>query len=182
MLKKLLCVTAIIALSYTLSGCAVYNAAVDERNIGEQYSDTVITATVIKKLVRSDEVNALDISVNTYNRKVYVIGEVDSLAQRNVVTSIARNVEGVASVVPYLLLKNDQDFCGTTDNLAMSAQLNKDLIADKDIWSTNISIDVVQCNIILTGIVTSNKEKQKILEHARAVPKVRSVTSYIQVQ
>lgn len=182
MLKKLLCVTVVLTLCYTLSGCAVYNAAVDERNISEQYSDTVISATILKKMVKSKEMSALDVSVNSYNGKVYLVGEVDSLIQRNLVISTARNTKGVRSVVPYLLLKNEQDFCGTTDNLTMNAQLNKTLIGDKEIWSTNVSIDVVQCNIVLTGIVGTSKEKQKIIQHARAIPKVRSVTSYIQVQ
>ncbi|OBQ55669.1 BON domain-containing protein [Halodesulfovibrio spirochaetisodalis] len=182
MLKKLLCVAVVVVSCYALSGCAIYNAAVDERNIGEQYSDTVITATVLKKIVNSKDLSPLDIAVNTYNKKVYLIGEVDSLAQRNTAIKLAQNTEGVQSVVPYLLLKNEQDFCGTTDNLSMQTSLSKDLIGDKDIWSTNVSVDVVQCNIVLTGIVGSNAEKQQILEHARAVPKVRSVTSYIQVQ
>ncbi|MEZ0574468.1 BON domain-containing protein [Halodesulfovibrio aestuarii] len=182
MLKKLLCVTVVLTLCYTLSGCAVYNAAVDERNISEQYSDTVITTTILKKIVKSKTISALDVSVNTFNGKVYLVGEVDSLAQRNTAISTARNTKGVQEVVPYLLLKNEQDFCGTTDNLTMNAQLKKALIGDKEIWSTNVSTDVVQCNIILTGIVGTTKEKQKIIQHARAVPKVRSVTSYIQVQ
>ncbi|SIN76993.1 BON domain-containing protein [Halodesulfovibrio marinisediminis] len=182
MLKKLFCVTVVLTLCYTLSGCAVYNTAVDERNISEQYSDTVITATVLNKLIKEKTSNALDVSVKTYNKKVYLIGEVDSLSQRSRAISTARNTKGVQSVVPYLLLKNEKDFCGTTDNVTMSAQLNKALIADKEIWSTNVSVDVVQCNIVLTGIVGTNKEKQKITQHARAVPKVRSVTSYIQVQ
>lgn len=182
MLKKLFCITVILSLCYALSGCAVYNATVDERNISEQYSDTVITTTILSKMVERKGINSLDVSVNTYNGKAYLIGEVDSLAQRNLVISTAREVKGVQSVVPYLLLKNQQDFCGTTDNMSMSAGLTKTLIGDKEIWSTNVSVDVVQCNIVLTGIVATNNEKQKIIQHANAVPKVRSVTSYIQVQ
>jgi len=182
MLKKLLCITAILTLCYTLSGCAVYNAAVDERNVSEQYSDTVITASVINKLVKSDHVTSLDISVKTYNRKVYLIGEVDSLTERSIAISLARSVKGVQSVIPYLLLKNKKDFCGTTDNLSMTTKLKTNLVGDKEIWSTNISIDAVQCNIVLTGIVGSAKERQKIIQHAKQIPNVRSVTSYIQVQ
>ena len=182
MIKKLLCLAAAVAVVYSLSGCAVYNAAVDERNIGEQYDDTVITAKVLEKMIGGKQVSPLDISVKTYNGKVYLIGEVESLSQRRAAISTARNVPGVRDVVAYLLLENENDFCGTADNLTMEAKLNKNLIGDKDIWSTNISIDVVQCNIVLTGIVGSAKERQEVLAHARNIPKARSVTSYIQVQ
>lgn len=181
-MKRLLCLAMVVALCYALSGCAVYNAAVDERNIKEQYSDTVITASILKGFLESKKINPLDITIKSYNGKVYLVGEVDSFAQRSFAIATAENTKGVSSVVPYLLLKNETDFCGTTDNITMDAQLNKDLIADKDVWSTNITVDVVQCNIVLTGIVGSAKERQKIVAHARSVPKVRSVTSYIQVQ
>lgn len=182
MLKKLFCITAIITICYTLSGCAIYNATVDERNISEQYSDTVISASILNKLVKSDHVSSMGISVKTYNGKVYLIGEVDSLTERSIAISLARNVKGVRSVIPYLLLKNKKDFCGTTDNVSMSTKLKTNLVGDKEVWSTNISIDVVQCNIVLTGIVGSTREKQKIIQHAKRIPEARSVTSYIQVQ
>ncbi|MCG8531986.1 MAG: BON domain-containing protein [Desulfovibrionales bacterium] len=181
-MKKVLCLMVVVFFCYSLSGCAVYNAAVDERNIKEQYSDTVITASVLKKLLETKNVNPLDISVKSYNGKVYLVGEVESLAQRSLAITTAKKVSGVTSVVPYLLLKTDADFCGTTDNITMDAQLNKELITDNAVWSTNVSVDVVQCNIVLTGIVGSSSERQKIISYARSVPKVRSVTSYIHVQ
>lgn len=182
MIKKILCLLAVLVALYSLTGCALYNAAVDERNISEQYDDTVISASILKDMVNSDQVSPLDIAVRTYNGKVYLVGEIDSLAQKGQAISIARKTEGVREVTTYLLLKNDNDLCGTTDNLTMDAKLKKDLIGDKEIWSTNVTIDAVQCSIVLTGIVRSFTERDKIIAYARNIPKVRSVKSYIQVQ
>ena len=182
MIKKLLCLLAVVAVCYSLTGCAIYNAAVDERNISEQFDDASISASIVKDIASSDNVSPLGVAVRTYNGRVHLVGEVDSLSERSQAIAIARKTEGVRDVIPYLLLENDNDLCGTADNLTMEAKLKKDLVGDKDIWSTNVTIDAVQCNIVLTGIVRSFKERDEIISYARNIPKVRSVKSYIQVQ
>ncbi|MGZ3606419.1 MAG: BON domain-containing protein, partial [Syntrophales bacterium] len=63
--------------------------------------------------------------------------------------------------------------------LAIRGKVDAKLVADKDIWSTNIDIKVVQCNVVLVGIVKTSREIAKATAHAKSVEGVRSVTSYL---
>jgi hyperosmotically inducible protein len=53
------------------------------------------------------------------------------------------------------------------------------LIGDKDIWSTNIDVKSVQCNIVLYGLVASKNKIKKAIGHAKSVEGVRSVKSFL---
>ena len=55
------------------------------------------------------------------------------------------------------------------------------LIKDKEIWATNINVEAVQCHIVLLGIVGSQKEINRAVDHARKVENVRSVKSYLRL-
>jgi len=88
----------------------------------------------------------------------------------------------VREVTTFLLPKKPGDPCGTTDNLEKKALVSKALIADKDIWSTNVNVEVVQCRVVLLGIVGSRAELDKAVAHARAVPGVREVKSFLKVR
>jgi hyperosmotically inducible protein len=53
------------------------------------------------------------------------------------------------------------------------------LIGDKDIWSTNIDIATVQCDVVLLGIVGKDKEIADAVAHAKAVDGVQRVKSFL---
>jgi len=57
--------------------------------------------------------------------------------------------------------------------------LKSKLVADMDVWSTNIDVKVVQCHVVLLGIVESKEEITRAVAHARSVAGVRDVTSYL---
>ena len=59
------------------------------------------------------------------------------------------------------------------------AKVKAKLIGDEDIWSTNVDVKTVQCNVILVGIVGSKEEITKAISHAKSVEGARKVTSYL---
>ena len=61
-------------------------------------SDTWITTKVKAGLLAESDVSGLDISVETANGTVSLSGDVDSQAQIDRATAIARDIEGVRSV------------------------------------------------------------------------------------
>lgn len=164
------------------SGCTtMYGAAVDERNVRTISSDTKIKALILDTFLQDDIVKTFDISISCYYGHVYLIGAYDSQKQKKRAIELAGNIKGVKDVTIYLLQKKNGDPCGTTDNLAITAKVKAKLIKDGDIWSTNIDIKTVQCNIVLCGIVSSKKEMQKAIAHAKSVPGARSVKSFLKV-
>jgi len=159
----------------------MYSAVVDERNIRTVASDTKIKAIILDAFIQDDTVKTFDIDIACYYGQVYLIGEYDTEKQKNRAVEIAGDVEGVKGVTTYLLKKKDGDPCGTMDNLAIKAKVKAKLIKDEDIWSTNVDVTIVQCNVVFTGLVGSDKEIEKIIAHAKSVGGVRSVKSFLKV-
>jgi hyperosmotically inducible protein len=161
-------------------GCGtLYGVAVEERKTGTIAADAKIAAAIPKGFLEDSDVKALDISAYCYNGNVYLVGEYGKAPQKETAITIAKGIEGVRSVHTYILLKKKSDKCGTSDNLAIRGKVDAKLVADKDIWSTNIDIKVVQCNVVLLGIVKTGREITKATAHAKSVEGVRSVTSYL---
>ena len=167
---------------FALSGCAVYDVAVEERNVGEWASDQKISIQIEQAFLEDDLIKVLDFDAKSYEGRVYLVGEYESRAQVDRAVSIAKGVEGVRTVTTYLLPKRAEDHCGTTDNLEIFGNVKKALVSDENIWSTNIDIETVQCNVVLMGIVGTQAEKDAAYRHAKAVKGVRSVKSYITVR
>ena len=163
------------------SGCVFYSTAVDERNVRTVASDTTIKATIFQKFIEDDLVKTFDIDIACYYGHVYLIGEYDAEKQKNRAVEIAGDIEGVKDVTTHLLKKKKGDPCGMTDNLAIKAKVKAKLIKDGDIWSTNVEVAVVQCNVVFVGVVGSSKEIEKIIAHAKSVGGVRSVKSFLKV-
>jgi hyperosmotically inducible protein len=45
-----------------------------------------------------------------------------------------------------------------------------------------VEIKTVQCHVVLLGIVGSTAERDKIINHAKSVPGVRSVKSFLRIK
>ena len=136
------------------SGCATaYKVAMDERNIRTQAKDEKITMAIRKKIIDDDQVKYLDISTYCYNGHVYLVGEYKTINLKRRAVKLAKEVEGVKLVTDHFLPKKKGDLCGTLDNIELGARVKTKLIKDKDIWSTNIEVKAVQCNIVLLGLV-----------------------------
>ena len=173
----------ILILGILMTGCGtIYKSAVDERSVGQQYDDEKITMAIRQKFSGDEKIKYFDISTYVYNGHVFLVGEYETADQKNQAVRLAQQVEGVKSVTDYFLPKKEDKTCGTTDDLGLLAKVKKDLIADKDISSTQIEVKALQCNIILLGLVGSADEISKATAHAKAVEGVRSVKSFLKTQ
>lgn len=180
--KRIIGFILLVFFLVSLSGCGtVYKAAMDERSISQQTADASISASIMKQYLDDDDVSVMGIEPYTFNGRVYLVGEYENSTQRSKAIAIAKGVEGVTGVTTYLLAEKDDPNCGTTENLGILANVKKALIGDSDIWSTNVEVKVVQCQVVLLGLVGTSAEVTKSIAHAKAVEGVRSVKSYLQV-
>jgi hyperosmotically inducible protein len=184
---------SIFVLLVTSSGCVClttcfnpydwYKIAVDERDIKTQISDKTINAEILARYVDDEKIKALDISADSYEGDVYLTGEYESAEQKKQAETIAKDVDGVKSVTTHLLPKKELKDCGTTDNLAITANVKKALVGDGDIWATNVEVKAIQCKyVVLLGVVGSQEELDKSIEHAKATEGVESVKSFLRVK
>lgn len=179
-MKKTIIIPFFIFL-FAINGCGtIYSAAVDERNVGTIANDTAIKSKIVKKFYDDDIIKSLDISTGCYRGHVYLVGEYDTLAQKNRAIKLAKSVEGVKHVTTYLLPRKKDDTCGSTENLEIVGKVKAKLVGDKEIWSTNIDIKSIRCKVVLYGLVGSKKEINKAIAHAKSVEGVRGVKSFLQ--
>ncbi len=175
----LCCFTVLIV----LTGCSsifggAYGVAQEERTNRAIYTDEKIKLTIDKRIM-DEVINVFDYATFCYNGDVYLIGEYDTPEQKEKVSKIAHSVKGVKSVTTYILPKRKIDTCGTMDHAAISIKVQGILINAHDIHSTNIDVKVVQCHVILLGIVGTGSEADKAIALAKSVEGVRDVTSFL---
>ena len=160
----------------------IYIAAVDRRDLKTILNDTTIKLTIVNKFHDDDDINSLnslDLSIECYRGHVYLIGEYVKPVQKTRAIQIVKEIEGVKGVTSYLLPKNKGDICGIDEKLIIMGRVKSKLIGDEDIWSTNIDVKSVQCNVVLYGLVSSKNNINKAIEYAKSVKGVRTVTSFL---
>ncbi len=162
-----------------LVGCMAYDAAVTDRKVETYAKDESIEAEIASKMIADDTAKFMDVSVFCYSGNVYLVGEYETDKQKERAITIARGVNGVTSVTPYILAKREVKGCGSTDNVTITSQVKTKLIGDKDIWSTNVDVKTVQCNVVLLGVVGSKKEIDKSIAHTKSVKGVRGIKSFL---
>jgi hyperosmotically inducible protein len=163
-MKKMMSIPFFIFL-LAVTGCGtIYSTAVDERDVSTIANDTTIKGAIVKKFYDDEKIKSLDISTGCYRGHVYLVGEYDTADQKNRAIKIPKK-------------KNDS--CGIDENLEIAGKVKAKLVGDKDIWSTNIDIKSIQCQVVLYGLVGSKKEINKVIEHAKSVEGVRGVKSFL---
>jgi hyperosmotically inducible protein len=177
----------LIVIFIAFSGCSsnfsgwstIYGVAVDERGVSTIASDQIIVMKLSSKFLEDKSIKFLDFSTYCYRGNVFLIGEYDQPTQKEKVVKIAESDPEVKSLTIYMLEKKKDDSCGTTNNLAISTEVKAKLIQDKDIRSTNIDVKVVQCHVVLLGIVGSKEEIAKAVAQANSVEKIRGVECFL---
>ena len=101
--STLLCFTLGIALGGGLvSGCSSTST---RESTGEYIDSSALTAKVKSALVKDEVVKARDVQVETFRGTVQLSGFVDSEAQKERATEVARSVSGVVDVKNNLIVK-----------------------------------------------------------------------------
>ena len=178
-MKKLTLFVLLTLLPLSAGCTTIYKAAVEERSLSTQASDTKTKAAVLKAFVDDPKIKVLDISPECYEGHVYLVGEYGTQAEKDRAIELAKKTEGVKKVTAYILPKKKDDPCGTKVNLTITAKVKAALIRDTSIWSTNIEVKTVQCNVVLLGIVGTKDEVNKSISYAKGVEGVHEVVSYL---
>ncbi len=184
---------ALFAILYLTSGCAPvvvggaagaayggYKGATDERSVGTMVDDSVISTSVKTKMVGDKFVKARHVDVDVLNGVVYLIGVVESDAQKQRAADIAGTVDGVRSVENQLVV--GQTSAGQAlSNTILTSKIRTELIKDPDIRSTNVDVDTNTYSITLTGVVRTAYEKNRILTIARSFGENRDIVDNLTV-
>ncbi len=143
--------------------------------------DSWITMKTKLALMTTEGVDSWDVNVDTVNGAVTLHGKVASDAARQKAETVAKGIEGVASVKNMLqvVAKPDRDAVDASDD-AIKDQVQKALDADPMIKDSGIDVASVNRGVVLlSGSAKSLEAQVKAVEAARQVPGVRRVSSEI---
>lgn len=148
-------------------------------------SDTWITTKVKAELATTDNVDSLDISVDTVNGVVHLTGNVHSDMERKKAVAAAQSVEGVkkvdasglkASARPAPMGDDDAtDSQQPVSDTWITTKVKAELATTDNVDSLDVDVETVNGVVHLTGNTRSDVERKKAIAAARSVQGVSKV-------
>lgn len=188
---KLVINSVMVLVMISASGCAAaliggaagggYAAATDERQTGRMMDDSTITTRINNAMIKDDLVKAHRIDVDTIEGHVTLTGVVRTgkIARRAVY--LAAHEAGVKSVRNNLQI-GEKTWGDTFNDSWLGSKIKSKLIAEPEIRSLNIDVDVHKGVVTLTGVVGDSYQKRRAIELARATDGTRNVVDNLKVK
>ncbi|HVH81679.1 MAG TPA: BON domain-containing protein, partial [Stellaceae bacterium] len=95
---------------------------------------------------------------------------------------IARQTDGVTAVFNEIQVAPNADAMDIAKDDWITARVRSELVFDGDIRSSNYTIETDRQSVYLLGSARSQGELDKATQHARYVPGVQRVVSYVDVR
>lgn len=152
--------------------------------VGNFMDDSAITAKVKAALVDHDSIKSTDISVKTEKSVVTLSGFVESQSQAEQAVSVAKGVEGVASVSDKLHVRDSksQSMKGYAGDAATTSEIKAKLLADDVVPSRKVKVETTDGVVQLSGTVESQAQSERAESIAKAIDGVKSVKNDLKVQ
>ncbi len=152
--------------------------------VGGFMDDSTLTAKVKAALVDHESIKSTDISVKTDNKVVTLSGFVESQAQAEQAVSIAKGVQGVASVSDKLHVRDEksQSMKGYAGDTATTSEIKAKLLADDIVPSRKVKVETTGGVVQLSGTVDSQAQSERAESIAKAVEGVKSVKNDLNVK
>lgn len=170
-------------------------------------SDPGITTKVKAKLAADDTVKAYRIDVDTKDRVVTLSGEVDTAGAKARAVELARETEGVQSVVDNTTIKagmtppgglddaasakineeardakpGAENAAEATGDAALTAKVKTKFLADTSIAGLKIDVDTTDNVVTLSGTVSTAAERARAVSMAKGTDGVKSVVNNLKV-
>src|SRR6478672_1153336 len=143
-------------------------AATDRRTFGAQTEDKAIALkgeTRVANLLGS----AGHVSINSFNRRVLLTGEVPSETMKTEVEREIADIAGVQSIVNDLVVAPPSSFTSRSNDTLLTGKVKASLIDAQDISANSFKVVTERAVVYLMGRVTQ-REGSRAAEIARGVP------------
>lgn len=154
-------------------------------------SDAAITTKVKAKMAADSTVKAGEIAVTTEDGVVKLTGNIDSQEAKDRALELARNTDGVVSVVDMISVRtaaaegdapSPERSLGThIDDAGITMKVKTRFAEDPEVKALQIDVDTRAGVVFLTGHVRSEAEKEKAISLARATEGVQDVQANLTI-
>ena len=179
----------LLLLSAILTGCTGVSSkgifgtgvsvAFDPRTVGTQIDDSLMQKNLSTRIVLLDKKYLLSVNSKVLDGRIFITGKVDDPEEKLKITKLAWEIEGVRSVKNDLKIKEEFNFKQSAKDVLITSQLRTALIFNKEIKSSNYSIDTYKKKIYIYGIAETKNEESLVLEEAKQILDVEDVISSI---
>jgi hyperosmotically inducible protein len=169
-----------VILLLTLAGCANTHEA-GENPVGRAVDDSTITTRINHEMLKDDLVKARQIDVDTVGGHVTLTGVVATRDESSRAAKIARSVAAVKSVRNNIQI-GERNFSDAWNDNVLGSKIKARLIAEPEVRSLNIDIDVYLGVATLTGVVSSRYQRDRAIEISRSTDGVIKVIDNLKVR
>lgn len=164
------------------AGATVANTASEERGLGQAVDDNRIMLAIDAKLAGADLGMLSKVDVEVHERRVLLAGRVETQKERIEAVRLAWQVDGVAEVINEIKVAEPEDAGEYMHDIWLAQKLNATLLLDSKVRSVNYNVDCVAGTIYLMGVAQNKAELQRVIDHARDIPYVYQVVSYVRIK
>jgi hyperosmotically inducible protein len=169
-----------VILLFAISGCAGTNES-GKNPVERMMDDSTITTRVNHEMLKDDMVKARQIDVDTIGGHVTLTGVVATRKESARAVQIAQGVPAVKSVTNNLQI-GERSFGDVWDDNVISNKIKAKLIAEPEVRSLNIDVDVYLGVVTLTGVVSSRYQKDRAIEISRTTAGTLKVIDNLKVR
>jgi len=170
----------VIILLFFLSGCAG-SQKTGENAVGGVVDDSTITTRINHEMLKDDIVKARQIDIDTIGGHVTLTGVVATRQESARAVQIARNVPAVKSVTNNIQIGERKFGDIWTDNV-ISNKIKAKLIAEPQVRSLNIDVDVYLGVVTLSGVVSTKYQKDRAIHISRSTDGTIKVIDNLKVR
>ncbi len=194
-LHALFAAASLAALPFALGGCPAalivggmgaaggvgYQAA-QERGLQGSVDDFTIKTNIESAWLRANPAYQAAFTATVYDGHVLLTGNAPDPAAKQHAVELARAVQGVKGVYDQIEVLPNVGTFDTAKDSWITTQLRSNLVFDSDIRSGNYTIETANQTVYLMGSARSQAELDKVTNHARYIPGVRRVVSFVQIR
>ena len=170
-----------------IAGCNKPQEATDtpppSTTVGTEIDDSVVTARVKSALLADPDVKSFDFKVETRKGEVQLSGFVDDQTQIDRAIAVTRGVAGVKSIENKVSPKGAATTVGNkVDDGIVTTKVKAALLADVNVKSFDIAVVTRKGEVQLSGFVDNQSQIDRVIEVARGIEGVRSVSNEMRIK
>lgn len=164
------------------AGAVAGSTALQERGIEQALADAATELSIQQKIIEQDLDTFQRLGFAVVEGRVLLTGVVPNNEDRIKAIKATWQTPGVTDVINEVLIGSDIGTINTAFDVKIEKALELDLTLDRDIQAVNYVIEAHNGTVFIFGIAQDQKELDRVSAHARAVERVRRITSYAQIK
>lgn len=168
----------------TAIGVAAFTAdlATQERGLYQGLDDNAMWIAINGRFAAYDAAVLQQVHLQVQEGRVLLSGHVQKPEHRLAAVKAAWATAGVREVINEIRIAPDRDLGQVSQDEYLARRVWLKLFVDRAIRANNYSVECINSVVYLIGIGQDQAEVQRAIDHARDVPYVRGVESYVRLK